>query len=636
MNKNYLPLLALGAVVLSSTVNGQSTTTQQQSDKRVWISIGSDAVDLINEKYHSQFSLNQINLHNSSGGSVATLSIPSTQIDSLSELMHHEFNRCAGFIFHESYNEAQSFALTPSQLTPSVAVNYTIDNPDGVNALLDEINSSNLSSTVNTLGNYNNRYYTQQSGVDAANWIKDKWSSISSSRSDISVEAFNHSWAQPSVIATITGTTNPDEIIVIGGHLDSINGSNPSSGRAPGKDDNASGIAIATETLRAIVASGYKPAKTVKLMGYAAEEVGLRGSKAIAQSYKNSGKNVIGVVQFDMSGYKGSSKDIVFMTDYTNNSQNQFMAQLLDTYHPGISYAYDQCGYGCSDHASWHNQGYAASMPFESYMGDINPSIHTSNDTSYSATHAFNFVKLSVTYLAELAKGGTGTTPPPPPPPPGDNVLENGVAKTGLSANRGEDIVFTMEVPAGATDIQFASTGGSGDADLYVKFGSAPTDSSYDCRPYKNGNSETCTGTQTGGTYHVRLKAYSAFSGVSLTGSYTDDGTPPPPPPGGDPIDETVSNISVSSGQWKYYTVELDGDYSDLNVSISGGTGDADLYVRRGSQPTTSSYDCRPYKWGNAEDCSFNTPQSGTWHIGIRGYNTSSGITLRYTATPAK
>ncbi|MGX5173124.1 M20/M25/M40 family metallo-hydrolase [Aliikangiella sp. IMCC44653] len=633
MFKITVPLLALGAVVLANTVNGQSNealsdSVQLTSEKRVWISIGTDAVNLINEKYHSQISLNQVNLYNSNSGTVATASIPASQIDSLSELMHEEFNRCAGFIFHESYSEAQTFALTPSQLAPSISVSYSIDNSTGVNALLNELNASNLSATVNTLSNYNNRYYTQQSGVDAANWIKNEWSNIASSRNDISVSLYNHSWAQPSVIATINGTTNPEEIVVIGGHLDSINGSNPSYGRAPGSDDNASGIAIATETLRALVASGYKPQRTVKLMGYAAEEVGLRGSKAIAQQAKSNGDNVVGVVQFDMSGFKGTSnRDIVFMTDYTNSAQNQFLANLLDTYHPGISYGYDQCGYGCSDHASWHNQGFAASMPFESNMGDINPRIHTSNDSTYDANHSFNFVKLAVTYLAELAKGGTGSNPPPPPP--NDQVLENGVAKTGLGASTGQDIVFTMEVPTGATDIQFSITGGSGDADLYVKFASTPTDSSYDCRPYRNGNNETCSGSATGGTYYVRLKAYTSFSNVTLTGSYTEGGGNTNPP-----IDRTITNIGMSQGQWKNYTENLSAGYANLTVTISGGSGDADLYVRHGAQSTTSLYDCRPYRNGNSETCSFNAPAAGTWHIDLRGYRTSSGVTLNIQATP--
>ena len=211
--------------------------------------------------------------------------------------------------------------------------------------------------------------------------------------------------------------------------------------------------------------------------------------------------------------------------------------------------------------------------------------------------------------------------------PPAGNILQNGVAATGLAASTGNDILYTMSVPAGATNISFSMSGGSGDADMYVRFGSAPTDSTYDCRPYVGGNTENCTGSSAGGTYYVRVKAYSAFSGVSLTGSYTEGGTGGPTP-----IDTTTSNISVGKNAWKRYTVNLDAGYSNLVVTMSGGSGDADLYVRRGSQSTTSAYDCRPYKNGNNEVCSFSSPASGTWHIDIRGYSAASGVTLRVQA----
>ncbi len=83
-----------------------------------------------------------------------------------------------------------------------------------------------------------------------------------------------------------------------------------------------------------------------------------------------------------------------------------------------------------------------------------------------------------------------------------------------------------MVVPAGATGLKFVMSGGTGDADMYVKFGSAPTDTVYDCRPYASGNAETCTiATAQAGTYYINLKAYAAFSGVSLTGSYTTGAT---------------------------------------------------------------------------------------------------------------
>ena len=107
----------------------------------------------------------------------------------------------------------------------------------------------------------------------------------------------------------------------------------------------------------------------------------------------------------------------------------------------------------------------------------------------------------------------------------GGTVLGNGVPVTGLASAAGTSLNYTIVVPAGASNLNLVTSGGTGDSDLYVKSGSAPTDTVYDCRPYKSGNAETCTfATPTAGTYYVRLKAYSAFSGLSLVGSYTTGG----------------------------------------------------------------------------------------------------------------
>lgn len=210
----------------------------------------------------------------------------------------------------------------------------------------------------------------------------------------------------------------------------------------------------------------------------------------------------------------------------------------------------------------------------------------------------------------------------------GDDVLENGVAKSNLSGAAGGELRFTMNVPAGASDLSFAMSGGSGDADLYVKFGTAPTTSSYDCRPYKSGNSESCSfATPQAGTYHVLIRGYSSFSGVSLLGSYSEGGSNPPDP---NELQDGVAKTGLSgaTGSTQYYTMQVPAGASSLSFTMSGGTGDADMYVRFGSQPTTSTYDCRPYKSGNNETCSFSSPQAGTWHVMIRGYSSFSGVSL--------
>ncbi|HEX5693626.1 MAG TPA: S8 family serine peptidase, partial [Arenimonas sp.] len=113
---------------------------------------------------------------------------------------------------------------------------------------------------------------------------------------------------------------------------------------------------------------------------------------------------------------------------------------------------------------------------------------------------------------ALVAAAGGGTPPPPPPPPPGGGSLTKGVAVTGLAATQGNSLYYTLSVPAGASNLVFNMAGGSGDADLYVQHGSEPTDSSYDCRPYRSGNAETCSfATPAAGTWHVRAKASSGF-----------------------------------------------------------------------------------------------------------------------------
>ncbi|NOU49300.1 S8 family serine peptidase [Pseudoalteromonas sp. JBTF-M23] len=235
--------------------------------------------------------------------------------------------------------------------------------------------------------------------------------------------------------------------------------------------------------------------------------------------------------------------------------------------------------------------------------------------------------KDAIDFITEKGCDGTGG----PVEPPVSNELENGVAKSNLSGAKAEELLFTFEVPAGATDVKVNMSGGTGDADLYVQFGSKPSDSNFECRPYAGGNNESCNLTKSGGTYQVMVKGYSAFSGVSLVASYTDGGTTNP---GTQPIDVTETGISVARRGWTRFTLDLADGYSDLNVTTSGGTGDADLFVTRGAQSTTSSYDCKSESSSNNESCAMQNPQAGTWYIDIYGYRASSGITLNVAATP--
>ena len=193
------------------------------------------------------------------------------------------------------------------------------------------------------------------------------------------------------------------------------------------------------------------------------------------------------------------------------------------------------------------------------------------------------------------ATGCGGTTPPP------DNSLSNGVAKTGLSAATGASLSFVMDVPAGATNLKFAMSGGTGDADLYVRYGAAPTSTTYDCRPYVGGNTETCTYTTVqAGRYYVMLNGYSAFSGVSLTGSYTAaTGNQPPTANFGATVSglvatftdsSTDSDGSIASRSWDFGDGTTSTATNPVKTYAAGGTYTVKLTVvdNGGASATTT------------------------------------------------
>jgi vibriolysin len=179
-------------------------------------------------------------------------------------------------------------------------------------------------------------------------------------------------------------------------------------------------------------------------------------------------------------------------------------------------------------------------------------------------------------------------------------------------------------VPAGQTTLTISITGGTGDVDLYTKLGARPTTSTYDCRPYQTGNAETCTvNAPAAGTYYVMLNAYSAYSGVTLTATYSGGGSGDRLLTNGQAV--TVSGAASSAQYWRINTPAG----KTLTITITGGTGDADLYTRLGSRPTTSTYLCRPYKAGNEETCTVTSTSAGDYYIMLRGYSAFSGVSLK-------
>lgn len=435
--------------------------------------------------------------------------VDSADLAALSDHIHQQQHRCGGYIAYDSLEQAL-LALTQ----PLLAASFTappLTQGTLVNSQLPQLNQANIAQFISDLSQFTNRYYTTNAGVQAADWIATQWQNLSNSHSWIKVSRISHSgYPQRSVLLEITGSEKPDDIVVLGGHLDSINsGGTSETTRAPGADDDASGIATLSEIIRVISTAGLRPKRTIRFYGYAAEEVGLRGSKDIATAAASSAQKIVAAMQLDMTNFKGSTEDIVLMTDYTNANLNGYLQKLISTYQPALRHSTDVCGYGCSDHASWHNAGFAASMPFEARFAGSNKKIHTSNDTlansDPTALHALKFARLGLSFVLELGNAVTST--------PGGTSG----SFPNLAATTGNWVYKTIVVPAGQSQLNVVMSGGTGDADLYLRFSSNPTTSSYQCRPYKSGNNESCViSSPAAGNWIVGVRAYSSFSGVNV------------------------------------------------------------------------------------------------------------------------
>ncbi len=101
-----------------------------------------------------------------------------------------------------------------------------------------------------------------------------------------------------------------------------------------------------------------------------------------------------------------------------------------------------------------------------------------------------------------------------------------------------------------------------------------------------------------------------------------------------------TSNVPVTVGGTVgddiLYRIYVPEGKTNLSVTMSGGSGDLDLYVRRATPPTTSSggFTCRSWNAGNSETCTFTNPQAGTWYIRIDVYEDGAGASLRAVVTP--
>ncbi|OGT45016.1 MAG: hypothetical protein A3E83_05895 [Gammaproteobacteria bacterium RIFCSPHIGHO2_12_FULL_41_20] len=348
----------------------------------------------------------------------ALITVNSSGIEQLIEAKHQaeHGNPCGGFVdvthawqsTHFTAKNASQFLqnyLQPAKSLMQNKASYSIRYPQQVKQIFDTLNPQAMWNNLTTLTNFNDRYANSDNGVRAANWLQTQVATMAKDfhRDDVTVYtvATGSYYKQPSVVVKFGNSSEPG--VVIGGHMDTLSST---FSKKPGADDDGSGTVTVLETARAILSSNMHFKRPIYFIWYAAEEEGLVGSGHVVTDFKKKNIPVHAVMQLDMTGYAYKNQpDIWLIKDYVNKDLTGYLEQLINTY-VKQPVKYTQCGYACSDHASWTQGGFVSAMPSESAFENSNHSIHTSQDTmeKLSLTHMTDYVKLAVAFAIELAE----------------------------------------------------------------------------------------------------------------------------------------------------------------------------------------------------------------------------------------
>lgn len=186
------------------------------------------------------------------------------------------------------------------------------------------------------------------------------------------------------VVAMIEGSDPAlkNEIVVLGAHYDHLGMGGPGSGsREPdtaaihnGADDNASGVAGIIEIAERIAASGDKLKRSVVLVAFGAEEMGLIGSKYFVENPIISLDQVVAMFNLDMIGRLNDEKSVAFGGTGTSKETEDMLNKYLEIHEMKGSFSPE--GFGPSDHAAF----YAEDIPVFFISTGAHADYHTPQD----------------------------------------------------------------------------------------------------------------------------------------------------------------------------------------------------------------------------------------------------------------
>ncbi|KAG2355094.1 hypothetical protein BDR07DRAFT_1427259 [Suillus spraguei] len=210
----------------------------------------------------------------------------------------------------------------------------------------------------------------------AANWLKERFEETGAT---CELKIFLSGFA-PNVVCKYPASEDTTSTVLISGHYDSRGSFG--SARAPGGNDDGSGTIALLGIARTVGHSGITFRSNVELVAFAGEEQGLYGSKAYAREMRKKNANITVMIQADMLGYHSPGEPAQLgLPMYIGTPEvAQLVSNMSAIYSPELSVGLSAAC--CSDHQSFHEQGYASTQVFERAGPIADPMYHNSGDLS--------------------------------------------------------------------------------------------------------------------------------------------------------------------------------------------------------------------------------------------------------------
>jgi len=317
-----------------------------------------------------------------------------------------------GIRYMDVTDEETSFSTQAKEPFPSKP-QYTVKD---LQPLFDHLSVSRAKEFLTKFSSYYTRYYRSPTGKQSQQFLLDGLTKLAASnpKLNITVIEFAHPWGQNSIIARFPGNDLPSStpVVILGGHQDSTNLLPFLS--APGAGDDGSGTTTLIEAFSALVNATFIPSTNpVEFHWYSAEEGGLLGSQAVAQSYAKLEIAVRSMQQLDMTSWvkAGTEPVMGIIRDFVDPEFTEFIVKVVGEY-AEIDAVDTKCGYACSDHASWTKIGVPSAFAIESRFEDSNKNIHSSNDKldispEFSFEHMMQFSRMTIALAVELGGGAS-------------------------------------------------------------------------------------------------------------------------------------------------------------------------------------------------------------------------------------